>query len=895
MNKIKAFIEKRQTPDGAVLPQEKNRGSDRWRSLIALFITIFILSIIIANASMIVLGIAKESKGGIVEVLTKKITYGELLLQAINPLNNHVSLYGWFITMVFSAGLTILASMKINYVGKQVAYGQKGDSRLTTAKELDKEFTSIPEKKKEFKGYGGIPISHYKNKYYIDTQTNHSIIVGTSRSGKGQTEVVPLIDNLSRAENKSSMVLNDPKGELYAGASDILRKRGYNVYLLNMADGSKSMAYNPLALVLEKWLQGDTESALQLINSITYTLFHEKDAGSNAWVYNGAQSAVNGMIIAVIEYCMNPKNFPDSKAHPEKVTLNNIIDMTNELMIDYTPDPDNQFKTALILDEYFKHLPQGSFAKRAYASMAVAPEKGKASIVQTILERLNMFVMPKMARMTSTNSIALKSIGFPKYLNFSVGKDMANKHIYLRFYKAKKTQDEKGRTKYSYDKKCSAQYVISVNFGGFVEYNFADKLNTGDKVEVAYRDLKSGKEQKASWFITLPKDIPPAKKSKKQKNNVELREDLTSLGVEDMRMVYDDKPTAIFMKIPDYDSSNNKLASIFVSQLYSELAKQCSFVAGGKTIKRIHMIFDEFGNMESINDMDQIMTVSAGRNILFDLFIQSYQQLYSRYGNESGNTIKENGQNKILIKTTDYKTLEEFSNMAGNYTVEGGSVNKDKNNLATNYNASADSVKLLTVERLSQMLRGESLVLRPLSSSSLQGKDVRPYPIFNKGDHKMPYAYQLLSDDFDLAKDPNLLEVEAPHANLDLSTLSINWESFSLFDNQAHQAFLNHTSSEKQKQSDDFKQAETGSNKVDQGKNQEQIKREAEEARLNSSLFMNVVRQKVKTGQISIQVGKEFEEAFKEKDESRLLKASSSVDKSIADQLKKQFDQEIKG
>ena len=43
------------------------------------------------------------------------------------------------------------------------------------------------------------------------------------------------------------------------------------------------------------------------------------------------------MIIALIEYCMNPKNFRDKKAHPEYITFVNIADLVNQLgQIDYT-------------------------------------------------------------------------------------------------------------------------------------------------------------------------------------------------------------------------------------------------------------------------------------------------------------------------------------------------------------------------------------------------------------------------------------------------------------------------------------------------------------------------------------------------------------------------------
>ena len=38
---------------------------------------------------------------------------------------------------------------------------------------------------------------------------------------------------------------------------------------------------------------------MQLVNSITYSLYFDKQAGQNKWVNDGAQSAVNGMIIDI--------------------------------------------------------------------------------------------------------------------------------------------------------------------------------------------------------------------------------------------------------------------------------------------------------------------------------------------------------------------------------------------------------------------------------------------------------------------------------------------------------------------------------------------------------------------------------------------------------------------
>lgn len=73
-------------------------------------------------------------------------------------------------------------------------------------------------------------------------------------------------------------------------------------------------------------------------------------------------------------------------------------------------------------------------------------------------------------------------------------------------------------------------------------------------------------------------------------------------------------------------------------------------------------MLDEFGNMPAIDNMDGIMTVCLGRNMLFDLVIQSYSQLETRY-DKAFKTIKENCQNHILIMSNDEETIEEISKM----------------------------------------------------------------------------------------------------------------------------------------------------------------------------------------------------------------------------------------
>lgn len=51
----------------------------------------------------------------------------------------------------------------------------------------------------------------------------------------------------------------------------------------------------------------------------------------------------------------------------------------------------------------------------------------------------------------------------------------------------------------------------------------------------------------------------------------------------------------------------------------------------------------------------------------------------------------------------------------------------------THINRNVDSDRILTPERISTFLEGETIVLAPLKRQDLKGHKIRPYPIFNHG------------------------------------------------------------------------------------------------------------------------------------------------------------------
>jgi len=74
----------------------------------------------------------------------------------------------------------------------------------------------------------------------------HTIVLGTTGSGKGLCYVNPFIYSLGHRGDKPNMVITDPKGELYAMMAETLRRQGYDVQVFNLAEPSKSSRWNPL-------------------------------------------------------------------------------------------------------------------------------------------------------------------------------------------------------------------------------------------------------------------------------------------------------------------------------------------------------------------------------------------------------------------------------------------------------------------------------------------------------------------------------------------------------------------------------------------------------------------------------------------------------------------------
>ena len=301
---------------------------------------------------------------------------------------------------------------------KDIRDGQKGNSRFATLDEIKEQYRAVDEVESEeerlnggYEGKGGVPIARGYKDYivtdgkkvkkevmYIDDSSSNNLIIGTTRSGKGELILFPTIDLYSRASIKSSLVLNDPKGELYSASKETLEKRGYRVEILNLLKPMNSMSYNPLQLIIDAYKEKDYSTAQSLVKTLTYTLYYKPGVKDPFW-QTSAMSLVNALILAVCDECIKSGEL-------QKITLYTVANMLSELGSKEDVTGKNE------LDKYFEGLDSKSVAKMQYATSNFSKGTTRGGIFATAMSELQIFTMDEIAKLTSRNSINLKDIGF---------------------------------------------------------------------------------------------------------------------------------------------------------------------------------------------------------------------------------------------------------------------------------------------------------------------------------------------------------------------------------------------------------------------------------------------------------------------------------------------------
>lgn len=201
-----------------------------------------------------------------------KITYKLLLTTLKGP-------YYWKLLVVgFIALLGFLGAKLINRMGKKTKDFTEGeDASFFTKKEMKKsEQFNLTKYSCVNESEDGVLLGAKKHKRNIDLiltrEPQHTLVVGTTGSGKTSGFLDPKIQVLAKTKTKPSLIITDPKGELYEKHSKMLKERGYKTYVLDLIEPYQSIRWNPFSLII---------SQLEKLEKIDQTIKDGKEEQSN--------------------------------------------------------------------------------------------------------------------------------------------------------------------------------------------------------------------------------------------------------------------------------------------------------------------------------------------------------------------------------------------------------------------------------------------------------------------------------------------------------------------------------------------------------------------------------------------------------------------------------------
>ena len=480
-------------------------------------------------------------------------------------MNNDTWMLILLLAVVFSALVAITAfsgrGSLDSIKSKTVGDGQHGTARWATPGEIKKTFRSVPfqtalwRKGERLPSAQGLVLGCTGKKgqltALVDSDDIHCLMIGASGVGKTAFFLYP---NLEYAcASGMSFFASDTKGDLARNYGAIARDcYGYQVAVVDLRNPTKSDGYNLLTLInhyMDACRRDPADLAARAkaekyakILSKTIINPEGENFGQNQYFYDAAEGVLTAVTLLLAEY-LPPREIDG--ALRERRHIVSVFKLVQELLAPSILPGKNEFQLLM------ERLPEEHKARWFSGSALTAADQAMASVMSTVLSRLNTF-------------------------------------------------------------------------------------------------LDSELEQVLCFDSAIDAESFAAKRS------------------------------AIFLILPEEDTTKNFMAGLMIQTLSRELFSVAD-EHDGKLLNRVVFFCDELGTMPAF---DILPLFSAGRSRRLTLvpIIQSLAQLEKNYGKEGAEILTDNCQDTIFGGfAPNSQTAEVLSKALGSRTVMSGSISRGKN------------------------------------------------------------------------------------------------------------------------------------------------------------------------------------------------------------------------
>ena len=296
-----------------------------------------------------------------------------------------------------------------NIKSKTVGDGQHGTARWATKPEIQRTYAHVPftpelwRKGKNLPKEQGLVLGCEgpKNNVtaLVDTDDVHALMTAASGAGKTAYFLYPNIEYA--LASGMSFLCTDTKGDLFRNYAGIARDcYGFNVAILDLRNPTRSDGNNLLHLI-NKYMDAykvDPKNLAAKAKAEKYSKILAKTLintsggdsaqyGQNAFFYDSAEGLLTAMFLLVAEYLPTE----DEDGNPiEQRHIVSVFKLVQELLAPSRVKGKNQFQ--LLLDK----LPPNHKAKWFAGSALNSAEQAMASVLSTVLSRLNAFLDSEM-------------------------------------------------------------------------------------------------------------------------------------------------------------------------------------------------------------------------------------------------------------------------------------------------------------------------------------------------------------------------------------------------------------------------------------------------------------------------------------------------------------------
>ena len=340
------------------------------------------------------------------------VTFGaEGHLWGLNPFPAFGPKYITITLVLFFAALIMIFTSVSSYIfsrekgpGIGITIGEKeekGYNRWAKDKEIKQDF-GVEQVLSDSKNieHAGVVLACKDNKLWVDDGEYHTLVIGSSGSGKSRCVVKPLVNVL--AKHGESMIVTDPKGELYEASAKRLKDLGYNVLILNFRNPSRGSAWNPLTLPYQYYKEGNKDKAVELLNDVALNILYDPANKNDPFWEKSASDYFAGLALSLFE-----------NANENEININSISAMSTE--------GDERFGTTHYINEYFNLMGKRSTAYTFAANTINAPGETQGGILSTFRQKIRMFATQEnLSEMLGHSDFNMRDIGNGKTAIFLV-------------------------------------------------------------------------------------------------------------------------------------------------------------------------------------------------------------------------------------------------------------------------------------------------------------------------------------------------------------------------------------------------------------------------------------------------------------------------------------------